>query len=133
MPAMKAEQGMVRIQATMMRSPQIQRTERTPLAEPTPRIAPVMAWVVETGTPWILVKPNRAMAAALSAQNPPTGWRRVMEWPRVLTIRQPPKSVPRAMAAWQVRMIHQAMLWTPPPKRWKRFIMALGSALVAPT
>ena len=48
---MKAEQGMVRIQATMIRSPQTQRTERTPLAEPTPRIAPVMAWVVLMGIP----------------------------------------------------------------------------------
>src|SRR5256886_6213959 len=31
MPAMKAAQGMVSTQAMMMRSPQIQRTERTPL------------------------------------------------------------------------------------------------------
>ena len=34
-----------------MRWPQIQRTERTPLVVPTPRIEPVMAWVVEIGMP----------------------------------------------------------------------------------
>ena len=44
-------------------------------------------------------------AAAASAQKPPMGWSRVMREPIVLTMRQPPNIVPRAMAAWQERMI----------------------------
>src|SRR2546423_13023527 len=108
---MNAAQGMVRTQAMPMRCPQIQRTERTPRTVPTPRMEPVIAWVVEIGTPRILVKPKMVKAAAVSAQKPPTGERRVIPEPIVLTIRQPPKMVPRAIAAWQVRMIHQATVW----------------------
>ena len=90
-----------------MRWPQIQRTERTPRVVPTPRIEPVMAWVVEIGmSP--KVAPMMVVAAAGSAQKPPTGWRRVMPEPIVLTMRHPPNIVPRAMAAWQERMIRQA-------------------------
>ena len=63
-----------------------------------------MAWVVEMGTPPKDVKPMMVVAAAVSAQKPPTGWRRVIPEPMVLTMRQPPQTVPRAMAAWQVRM-----------------------------
>src|SRR3954470_23185265 len=117
---MKAAQGMVRTQATTIRWPQIHRTDRSPRVVPTPRIDPVMAWVVLMGTP-----PNVAakivVAAAVSAQNPPTGVRRVMPDPIVLTIRHPPNIVPRAMAAWHVRMIHQATLceW---PRKFSRFI-----------
>src|SRR5687768_15336487 len=91
--AMKAEQGMVRIQAVMIRWPQIHRTERTPLVVPTPRIDPVIAWVVESGTPQWVAR-MIVEAAAVSAQKPPTGWSRVMPDPIVFTIRQPPKIVP---------------------------------------
>src|SRR5437762_13987091 len=99
---MNAEHGMVRTQAVTIRWPQIHLTDRTPLVVPTPRIAPVMAWVVEIGTPRILVKPKIATAAAVSAQKPPTGWRRVMPLPIVFTIRHPPNIVPSAIAALQV-------------------------------
>src|SRR2546423_15511467 len=101
---MKAAQGMVRTQAMTIRWPQIQRTDRTPLVVPTPRMAPVMAWVVEIGTPRILVKPKMAAAAAVSAQKPPTGWRRGMLLPIVLTIPHPPNILPEAMGPFHDRM-----------------------------
>src|SRR4051794_35175902 len=113
---MKAAQGMVRTQAITMRWPQIHRTERTPRTVPTPRMEPVIAWVVEIGTPRILVKPKMVKAAAVSAQKPPTGERRVMPEPIVLTMRQPPKTVPRAIAAWEGREIHQATIWSGPER-----------------
>ena len=110
---MKAEQGMVKTQAKTMRSPQIHRTDRTPCVVPTPRMAPVMAWVVEMGIP-PMIAPQIVAAAETSAQNPPTGCSRVIPEPTVLTIRQPPNIVPSAMAAWQERIIHGAMLcWWP--------------------
>ena len=95
---MNAEQGMVRIHATTMRWPQIQRTLRKVRVEPTPRMEPVMACVVEMGMPR-KVEPMMVVAAAVSAQNPPTGLSRVIEEPMVLTMRQPPNMVPSAMAA----------------------------------
>ena len=106
---MNAEQGIVRIHAMTMRWPQIQRTERTPRVVPTPRIAPVIACVVEIGMPQC-VAAMIVVAAAVSAQKPPTGCRRVMPEPIVFTIRHPPNIVPSAIATWQVRMIHSATL-----------------------
>ena len=44
------------------------------------------------------------MAPPVSAQNPCTGARRVIFDPMVCTIRQPPISVPRAIAIWQLSM-----------------------------
>jgi len=102
---MNAAQGMVSIHAVTMRCPQIHRTERTPLAVPTPRIEPVMACVVEIGMP-PLVAMMMVLAAAASAQNPPTGVSRVMLEPMVLTIRQPPNIVPRLIAPSQSKIIH---------------------------
>src|SRR3954452_7058483 len=122
---MKAAQGMVRTHAMTIRWPQIHRTDRSPRVVPTPRIDPVMAWVVLMGTP-----PNVAakmvVAAAVSAQNPPTGFSRVMPEPIVLTIRHPPNMVPNAMAPLQVRMIHQATVWEW-PSRFIRFGGLWGS------
>src|SRR5690349_18374162 len=112
---MKAEQGIVRTQAVTIRWPQIQRTDRTPRVVPTPRIAPVTAWVVEIGTP-MFVAAMIVAAAAVSAQNPPTGWSRVMLDPIVLMIRQPPKSVPRPIAKWQVRITQGATVCEWPKK-----------------
>jgi hypothetical protein len=40
------------------------------------------------------------MVPALSAQKPPTGFNFVIFWPMVCTMRQPPKYVPKAIAAW---------------------------------
>ena len=54
------------------------------------------------------------VAAAISAEKPPDGRRcGVMREPMVLTMRQPPAIVPSAMAAWQQRMIHQAISCLP--------------------
>ena len=41
---------------------------------------------------------NSVTAPPVSAQKPPTGFNLVMRWPIVLTMRQPPNSVPRPMA-----------------------------------
>ena len=68
-------------------------------------MAPVMVWVVETGMPACDVK-NSVAAAADSAATPPTGCRRVIFEPIVLTIRQPPVSVPRPIAMWAESTTH---------------------------
>src|SRR5215470_15270277 len=48
---MMPDAGMVMIQARMMPLATFQRTAETFLAAPTPMIAPVIVWVVETGMP----------------------------------------------------------------------------------
>ncbi len=63
---------------------------------PTPTIAPVMVWVVLTGMP-PREAPIMAVAAAVSAQETPMVRSFVILVPMVLTIRQPPAMVPRAM------------------------------------
>src|SRR4029453_17323001 len=95
--AMIAAAGMVRIQAQTMRPATPQRTADRRRVAPTPTIAPVMVWVVETGMPRKVAR-YREQAAAVSAEKPPTGLRAVIRWPRVLTIRQPPDRVPSAIA-----------------------------------
>src|SRR2546430_3510455 len=45
-------------------------------------------------------------AAAVSAQKPPRGFRRVIRPPMVRTMRHPPLSVPRAIAAWAEKITH---------------------------
>ena len=47
------------------------------------------------------------LAAADSAQTPPIGCSRVSLVPIVRTMRQPPNSVPRAMAAWHDSTTHR--------------------------
>ena len=89
--------GIVKTQAMTMLRAKPQRTADALRTEPTPKMAPVMVCVVDTGTP-IHVARNKVMAPPVSAQNPPTGLSLVMRWPMVLTMRQPPKSVPRPMA-----------------------------------
>ena len=68
-------------------------------AAPTPIIAPVMVCVVDTGMP-SQVAPNSVMAPPVSAQKPCIGVSRVILEPIVLTMRQPPNSVPSAIASW---------------------------------
>src|SRR5438105_9331460 len=68
------------------------------VVDPTPAIAPVIVCVVETGIP-AAVAPNNVIAPAVSAQKPPTGRSFVIFDPIVWTIRQPPDSVPSAIAA----------------------------------
>ena len=80
--------------------------QRTALARcsavPTPTIAPVMVCVVETGTPRNTASAS-VIAPPVSAQKPPTGLSLVMRMPIVFTMRQPPDSVPRPIAAWHSR------------------------------
>ncbi len=92
-----AEQGIVNIQAQTIRPATPQRTALTRLCDPTPTIAPVMVCVVLTGMP-NKVEINNIADADSSAQNPSTGLSLVILCPMVLTIRQPPNSVPNEMA-----------------------------------
>jgi hypothetical protein len=71
-PAIRAEAGIVTIQAHTIRLATPQRTAEKRWTAPTPTMAPVMVWVVETGIPAKAV-PNKVMAPALSAQKPPKG------------------------------------------------------------
>src|SRR6478609_1823240 len=72
---------------------------------PTPTIAPVIVCVVETGTP-IELAMKSVIAPAVSAANPPTGCRRVIFEPIVWMMRQPPLSVPSAIAECAARITH---------------------------
>src|SRR4051812_29444420 len=105
MPAMTKAPGMVSTQAQTTRPATPQRTADSRCEAPTPTIAPVMVWVVDTGMPDADAK-NSVLAAADSAASPPTGWSRVMREPMVLTIRHPPVSVPNAMAVWAPSTTH---------------------------
>src|ERR1700736_659418 len=62
-------------------------------------MAPVMVWVVDTGTP-SHVAMNSVAAPPVSAQKPCIGVSLVIRKPMVRTIRQPPIKVPHAIAAW---------------------------------
>ena len=72
MAAIKAAIGIVKIHAQTILPATPHFTAESRRAEPTPTIAPVMVWVVETGIP-PKVLANRVIAPAVSAQNPPTG------------------------------------------------------------
>src|SRR4029453_1670925 len=100
--------GMVSTQAHTTRPATPQRTADSRRAAPTPTMAPVMVWVVDTGMPAAGVA-NRASAPDDSAATPPTGWRRVILEPIVFTIRHPPVSVPRAIAVWALSTTHNGV------------------------
>src|SRR5437867_8195823 len=100
--------GMVMIQAQTMRRVTPHLTAVTRRVAPTPTIAPVMVWVVLTGIP-PQAAPIILMAPAVSALKPPTGRSAVIRWPIVRTIRQPPESVPRPMAAWAIKITQNGM------------------------
>ena len=69
---MKAEIGIVRTQAQTIWPATPHRTADSRRVEPTPMIAPVMVWVVLTGTP-SAVAVKSEIAPAVSAAKPPTG------------------------------------------------------------
>jgi len=75
--ATNALAGMVSIHAHTMLAATPQRTALARCTEPTPTIAPVIVWVVETGMPNPVAR-NRTNAPPVSAQNPPTGFNLVM-------------------------------------------------------
>src|SRR5450830_1055687 len=110
---MNAEHGMVSTHAQTMLPAMPQRTAETFCTEPTPTIAPVMVWVVDTGTPKPVAM-NSVAAPLAEAQNPLTGFNLVMRMPMVLTMRQPPNIVPSPIAAWQERTTHSGKgSWEP--------------------
>ena len=103
-----ADAGMVRTQAQTMRPAMPQRTAERRLIEPTPMIAPVIVCVVLTGTPrFVAVKSE--IAPAVSAAKPPTGCSLVIFDPIVWMMRQPPDSVPSAMAACAASTTHRSI------------------------
>ena len=63
-------------------------------------IEPVIVCVVDTGMP-SQVAANSVAEPPASAQKPCIGVSRVMFEPMVFTMRQPPISVPSAIAIWQ--------------------------------
>src|ERR1051325_3644951 len=96
---------MVRIQAHTTRPATPHRTAERRWIDPTPTIAPVIVWVVDTGIPWAETK-KRVAAAADSPATPPEGASFVIRDPRVWTTRHPPVRVPRAMALWALSTTH---------------------------
>src|SRR6185436_317800 len=96
--ATNAAAGMVRIQAQTMRPATPHLTADSLRVAPTPTIEPVIVCVVETGVP-VSVTYASVNAAAVTAQKPPTGFNFVILVPIVRTMRQPPESVPSAIAA----------------------------------
>src|SRR5262249_26912932 len=101
--ATSAAQGIVMIQAQTTRPATPQRTALKRFSEPTPRIDPVIVCVVLMGMPFTKVVKASTRAAPVSAHAPSTGRRRMIRCPIVLTIRQPPHSVPRPIAMWQAK------------------------------
>src|SRR6266576_4250956 len=105
--------GIVRIQAQRMRPATPHLTADSRRVAPTPTIAPVMVCVVETGVP-VRVTYASVMAAADSAQKPPIGFSLVILEPIVCTIRQPPESVPKAIAACALKTTQIGMAGSEP-------------------
>ena len=115
---------MVTTQAVTMFLVTLQRAAGTRRAAPTPIMAPVMVWVVDTGMPG-QVAPKRMMEPAVSAQLHCTGVRWVMRDPMVRTMCQPPNRVPRPMAAWQVITTQNGTWKVPPLMPWANSSVAM--------
>src|SRR5437870_5302235 len=98
-----AAAGIVRIHAQRILPATRHLTADNRVVDPTPAIAPVIVCVVDTGIP-NSVAPNNVIEPAVSAQNPPTGRNLVIFDPIVCTMRQPPASVPKAIAACARRL-----------------------------
>src|SRR5512144_2873405 len=91
--------GIVSSQAHITRPATPQRTADKRWVVPTPTIAPLIVWVVETGTPENVAKKSE-IEAADSAHIPLTGCSFVILLPIVCTILHPPNKVPRPIAVW---------------------------------
>src|SRR5258706_3555899 len=107
---MRAAAGIVMTQAITIRCATFQRTAEARRAAPTPTIAPVIVWVVDTGMPRPVAR-NKVMDPAVSAQTPCTGVSRVILEPIVRTMRQPPSKVPSAIAPLQL-INTRSRLWS---------------------
>src|SRR5438132_9875760 len=99
---------MVRIHAQTIRPAIPHLTADNRRVAPTPTIAPVIVCVVDTGVP-VKVTYASVSAAPVSAQNPPTGFNFVILDPIVCTMRQPPESVPSAIAACAESTTHKGI------------------------
>src|SRR5690606_34307365 len=104
-PARTATIGIVITQAMTIRPATPHLTAEKRLADPTPRIAEVMACVVLTGK-WNSVAPKITDAADRSAANPLTGSILNIFVPIVLMIFQPPTDVPSAIAVAAAILTH---------------------------
>ena len=107
--AMAEEAGMVRSHAQRMRPATPHRTAEKRWRDPTPMMELAIVCVVLTGIPLTAV-PISTSAPEASAQKPPTGRSLVIRILIVFTIRQPPLSVPMAMAACAARITHRGMV-----------------------
>ena len=105
MAAIKAAIGIVSIHANNIFLAIDHLTFLTPLTVPTPIIDPAITCVVLTGMPAAAV-PKSTTDEDVSALKPSTGRSFVILVPMVLTIRQPPANVPKAMAACADNMTH---------------------------
>ena len=94
---MMALAGMVSTHATARLMEMSQRTRLTLWAAPEPAMGPAMVCVVDTGIP-PRVASHRLIAPPIEAHEPLTELSLVMRVPIVLTMRQPPRYVPQAMA-----------------------------------
>ena len=103
-----AAAGIVRIHAVMMLRATPQRTAEKRRTEPTPMMAPVIVWVVETGIPAHDAPKSVHGPGELGARAADRLERRDPH-PIVRTIRHPPARVPRPIAAWQRRMIQKGI------------------------
>ncbi|MNJ52065.1 hypothetical protein D3C77_473840 [compost metagenome] len=93
-------------QATTMRPATPHFTAENRFAEPTPKIADVIACVVLTGK-WNSVAPKITEAADKSAAKPLTGSILNIFVPIVLIIFQPPTDVPSAIAVAAATLTHK--------------------------
>ena len=76
---------------------------------PTPMMAAVIVWVVETGKPkW--VASSITVAALVSAANPWIGSSLITLEPSVCMMRQPPEYVPRAMVSAQATLTQSGIV-----------------------
>ena len=91
--------GIVKIHAQTMRNVIPHFTAFAFFAVPTHEIAPVMVWVVETGTQSAVAE-KRVIALAVSAAKPSIGVSFTIFDPIVFTIRQPQVIVPSAIAIY---------------------------------
>jgi len=104
--AKRAVMGKVRTQAVKISPATPQRTFDNLSAEPTPIMAELTTWVVETGPP------RRAALRITVAEvtwevKPWMGRMRYIFAPKVLIIRHPPEAVPKDMAAALRAITHQ--------------------------
>src|SRR5688572_21794538 len=99
---------MVSSQAQIMRSTTVHLMALELLAVPTPMMAALMLWVVETGMPRVEASVITE-AALVSAAKPWMGCSFTILWPSVLMMRQPPAAVPAAITMAQVILIQVSM------------------------